>query len=75
MATQEFQLKETETPIVYVRPVQVADLPKALQAEAKGAERLYALHRDNGDPLALVKDRDTAFFVARENDLTPVSVH
>ena len=28
-----------------------------------------------GDRLALVKDRDLAFIVARQNDLAPVSVH
>ena len=75
MSTQQFPIDTKGDAIVYVRPVEVANLPKKLQAEVEGAETLYALHREDGSPLALVKDRSTAFLVARENDLTPVSVH
>ena len=75
MADQAFPIETQGDAIVYVRPVLVSDLPKAVQVEAKGADQLYALHRADGEPVALVKDRATAFFVARENDLTPVSVH
>ena len=61
--------------IVYVRPVQVADLPAALQAHAAGLETIYAVHRPNGDRLALVADRDLAFALARQHDMAPVWVH
>ncbi|MBI1171730.1 DUF1150 family protein [bacterium] len=61
--------------IVYVRPVQVADLPAELQAQAEGFETLYAVHRPDGARLALVADRGLAFALARQNDLAPVSVH
>ena len=60
---------------VYVRPVEVADLPSEVRDAAEGAERLYALHTSEGERLALVKDRDMAFFLARQNDLSAVSVH
>lgn len=61
--------------IVYVRQVAVADLPLEIQAQAMGAEVLYALHDADGERLALVRDRKMAFFLARQNDMAPVSVH
>ncbi|WP_101065741.1 DUF1150 family protein [Roseovarius salinarum] len=61
--------------IVYVRPVDVADLPEELQEQAGGMETLYALHDSEGERLALVRDRALAFVVARQNDLDPVTVH
>ncbi len=72
----KFELPESEGErIVYVRPVAVADLPEELQAQAMGADRLYAVHNADGEPLALVRDRRMAFVLARENDFAPVSVH
>jgi hypothetical protein len=62
-------------PIVYIRPVAVADLPEELQAEAGDLETLYAIGSEDGTQLALVGDRRTAFVVARQNDMEPVSVH
>ncbi|MFD1507829.1 DUF1150 family protein [Lacimonas salitolerans] len=61
--------------IVYVRPVEVADLPDELQEKLVGTKTLYAVHDANGQQLALVKDRKTAFVLARQNDLSPVTVH
>ena len=61
--------------IVYVRPVAVADLPDEVQAQAGGAETLYAVHRADGERLALVQNRSLAFVLARQNDLAPVTVH
>jgi len=59
-------------PIVYVREVAPEELPE----ELKGAEaRLYALHDSDGNRLALAPDRSQAFALARQNDLSPVSVH
>ncbi|MEM7487555.1 MAG: DUF1150 family protein [Pseudomonadota bacterium] len=63
--------------LVYVRKVQVEDLPKAVQKEARdgGLDELYALHRADGEQVALVGNRGLAFSLARQNDLNPVSVH
>lgn len=62
-------------PIVYIRPVAVADLPDDIRAKAQGIETLYAIGSETGQQLALVRDRKLAFAVARQNDMTPVSVH
>lgn len=64
-----------ENRIVYVRPVKVADLPDEVQAQVGNAETLYAVHDANGQQLALVRDRRLAFVLARQHDLSPVTVH
>ncbi|CTQ32184.1 DUF1150 family protein [Jannaschia rubra] len=63
--------------LVYVRRIALDDLPEALQDEARegGLDELFALHRADGEQVALVGDRALAFNLARENDMTPVSVH
>lgn len=68
-------LPEAEGQIVYVRSVAVAELPEDLQAQVGAVETVYAVHRPDGERLALVKDRDLAFLLARQNDFAPVSVH
>lgn len=68
-------LPDGEDRIVYIRPVAVADLPAALRDQAMGAETVYALHRPDGERLALVRDRAMAFALARQNDMAPVNVH
>lgn len=64
-----------ENRIVYVKTVNVADLPKEIQAEAGDLNRLYAVHDADGQQLALVADRRLAFVLARQHDMSPVAVH
>ncbi|WP_347267114.1 DUF1150 domain-containing protein [Paracoccus sp. (in: a-proteobacteria)] len=61
--------------IVYIRRVAVDTLPEEIRRQVPGAEALYALHGADGERLALVRDRGMAFMLARQNELTPVSVH
>lgn len=68
-------LPEGETPIVYVRPVAVADLPKELQEQIGGLTTVYSVNDADGQQLALVKDRNLAFMLARQHDMAPVNVH
>lgn len=71
----EFEFGAAKSDIVYVRPVDVSDLPKDVQDQAEGAAQIYAVHAADGARLALVKDRALAFVLARQNDFAPVSVH
>ncbi len=64
-----------ERAIVYVRPVDVADLPEDLREQVGNLTTLYAVHSDKGERLALVDNRKLAFQVARMNNLDPVTVH
>ncbi|MGH1452585.1 MAG: DUF1150 family protein [Paracoccaceae bacterium] len=61
--------------MVYVRPVDVADLPDDVREQVGAAKQLYAVHDAAGERLALVADRKLAFLLARQNDLAPVTVH
>jgi hypothetical protein len=60
--------------IVYVREIKTADLPEQVRANTT-LDHLYAIHAATGEVLALVPDRAQAFIVARQNELSPVSVH
>lgn len=68
-------LPESDEKIVYVREVKVADLPEEVQREAGGLKTLYAVYSPQGERLALVRDRQMAFVLARQNDFAPVTVH
>ena len=61
--------------IAYVRPVDIAELPKELQVQAEGIDNLYSVHDQDGARLAVVHGRKLAFVLARQNDLAPVNVH
>lgn len=71
----KYDMTEGEHRIVYIRPVAVDTLPEEVQEQAMGAETIYAVHAEDGERLALVKDRELAFVLARQNDFAPVTVH
>jgi len=60
--------------IVYVKTVEVSDLPQELREQAGDLDLLYAVHDSDGQQLALVADRRLAFNLAREHDYSPVAV-
>lgn len=61
--------------IVYIKSVDVAELPDELREQAGDIKQLYAVCTEAGEQLAFVKDRNMAFMLARQNDLAPVAVH
>ncbi len=61
--------------IVYVKAIDVADLPRDVRDQAGDLDHLYAVHDSDGQQLALVADRKMAFVLARQHDLSPVAVH
>lgn len=60
---------------VYVKLIDVIDLPKEMREQARGLEQLYSVHDSEGQQLALVGDRKLAFSLARQHDYAPVMVH
>ncbi len=71
----DFKTLEDADRLVYIRPIDVADLPDEMQEQAEGRDRIYGVHSSDGLCLALVKDRKLAFALARQNDFAPVEVH
>lgn len=60
---------------VYIKTIEVSDLPREVRDQAVGLEQLYAVHDAKGQQLALVGDRKLAFSLARQHDYAPVMVH
>ena len=67
--------------LVYVRTVssdEIIDTAPAEVIETFGLQphqTLYAVHRADGERLAVLADRASAFAAALSHDLAPVSVH
>ena len=61
--------------IVYVRPLDTKELPAHLREQTGGLERVYGVFGANGEQIALTSNKSMAFDLARENQLTPLSVH
>jgi len=67
--------------LVYVREIRAADvLADTPVAAIKGLEidpeqTLYAVHSADGERLAVMMDRESAFATAVAHELAPVSVH
>lgn len=66
-------LPETERQIVYVRPISKEEISNAKEIASEGP--FYAVHDEEGRPLAIFDDRAAAFVMARSQNMRPVSVH
>lgn len=67
--------------LVYVRPVSAAEILASVPSEQVQGfaltpdQTLYAVHRADGERLAVLTDRDSAVAAALAHELAPVSVH
>ena len=67
--------------LVYVRPVKGAEILAATPTgriegyDLQPDQTLYAVHRADGERLAVLTDRDAAIAAALAHELAPVSVH
>ena len=67
--------------LVYVRPVKAKEILASTPVEAAGGialdpdQTLYAVHRADGERLAVLGDRESAIAAALAHELAPVSVH
>ncbi|MBU2991942.1 DUF1150 family protein [Octadecabacter sp. 1_MG-2023] len=71
----KFNFADMGDRVVYVKSVNVAELPEEVREAAGDREELFAVHDSEGQQLALVADRQMAFVLARQNDMQPVTVH
>lgn len=70
-----YGFKANEDRIVYVRSIETSELPEHLREQTGGLAKVYGVFGANGEQIALTKDRSMAFDLARNNELTPLSVH
>jgi len=67
--------------LVYVRPIKAAEiiasaLPTQIESfELDPDQTLYAVHRADGERLAVLTDKAAAMAAALAHELAPVSVH
>jgi len=67
--------------LVYVRPIKAKDILGETATKTPDGfsldpdQTLYAVHRADGERLAVLTDRDSAISAALAHDLAPVSVH
>jgi len=69
--------------LVYVRPIKAAEVIASTPAaqiqsfefELDPEQTLYAVHRADGERLAVLTDKDSAMAAALAHELAPVSVH
>jgi hypothetical protein len=67
--------------LVYVRAIKAKDILGDTEAAVTQGfvldpdQTLYAVHRADGERLAVLTDRDSAMAAAIAHDLAPVSVH
>ncbi|MFV0384615.1 DUF1150 family protein [Paracoccus sp. (in: a-proteobacteria)] len=72
----KFHFEDADTSnTVYIRLVETKSLPHEIREQVPGVDKMYAVHDSEGERLALVRERAMAFMLARQNQLTPVSVH
>lgn len=75
MTEKSINLDSLTDRTVYVRSVLASELPDDVKSQIGDVDVLYAVHSAAGERLALVKERGLAFVLARQNDLSPVTVH
>lgn len=73
--TTQTPKQTAERKIVYIREVAVDELPEEVQSQVGELKTLYAIGGEDGEQLALVRDRALAFVLARQNHMRPHSVH
>jgi hypothetical protein len=61
--------------IVYIKPVDVEDLPDEVREQAGDLRQIFAVHKADGEQLALVANRSMAFALALEHEMVPYAVH
>jgi hypothetical protein len=67
--------------LVYVRPIKAAEILASTPAgkiegfKLDPDQTLYAVHRADGERLAVMTDKDSAVAAALAHELAPVSVH
>ena len=70
-----YEFDKLEERMVYVKPIDVSDLPSEIQRQAEGLETLFAVHDADGQQLALVADKTLALVLAREHNYAPQPLH
>jgi hypothetical protein len=75
MDTKNAKIQTEQARIVYIRSVNAEELPDEVREKMDGLKEVYVVHSADGERLAVVKERNLAYALARQNDLSPVTIH
>lgn len=64
-----------EDKLVYLKPVDKADLPDDVIEETSDIDQLWSVHNSDGEQLALIGDLAQAYDLAREFEYSPHTLH
>ena len=64
-----------EDKIVYLKPVDKADLPDDIIEDTADIDQLWSVHNSDGEQLALIGDLAQAYDLAREFEYSPQTLH
>lgn len=71
----KFDLSEMGTNIVYLKPMNTADLPEDVRAQAGDMQQIFAVHNGDGEQVAYIADLAFAAHLAAENNVRIVTLH
>ena len=71
----KFDLTEMSANIVYLKPMDTADLPDELREQAGDLEKIFAVHNGQGEQVAYIADLTFAAHLADEHNMQIVTLH
>lgn len=71
----KFDLTEMGANIVYLKPMNTADLPDDVRDQAGDLDRIFAVHNGKGEQVAYIADLAFAAHLAEENNVEIVTLH
>lgn len=71
----KFDLTEMSAKLVYVKPINLADLPDEVRAQAGELDQIFAVHNGEGEQVAYVADLALATHLADEHAMQIVTLH
>lgn len=71
----KFDLSEMGGNSVYVKQIEVANLPDELREQAGEFVHVFAVHNAKGETLALAATNELAVHLALQNNMQPVGLH
>lgn len=71
----KFDLTEMSANIVYLKPMDTADLPDELREQAGDLEKIFAVHNGQGEQVAYIANLTFAAHLADEHNMQIVTLH
>lgn len=71
----KYDLSEMGANIVYLKPMNTADLPDELREQAGDMDQIFAVHNGEGAQVAYIADLKFAAHLAAENNVQIVTLH